>query len=136
MVCGFRNIRHLPVRLFPRVHLGQRQELLRHAGQSVCLVADVLHKFPDGASVHVVLQNGIRQQLDGGQRRFQFMRSIRNKLPPALLRGLEPLGQGVEFAGKHRQLVMPPQLHFVGVISLPDDADGGKNLPHTSGKRL
>ena len=29
MVCGFRNIRHLPVRLFPRVHLGQRQELLR-----------------------------------------------------------------------------------------------------------
>ena len=50
------------------VHLGQGQELGGHAVQALGLAADVLHEFPHGAGIHIVLQNGVRQQLDGGQR--------------------------------------------------------------------
>ena len=50
------------------VHLGQGQKLGGHAVQALGLAADVLHEFPHGVGVHIVLQNGVRQQLDGGQR--------------------------------------------------------------------
>ncbi len=54
------------------------------------------------------------------------MRSIRNKLPPALLRGLEPLGQALNSLESTASSSCPRSCIFVGVISLPDDADGGK----------
>ena len=41
---------------------------------------DVRHKIPDGLHVHVVrLQNGVRQQPDGRQRRFQLVAGVGHK---------------------------------------------------------
>ena len=58
---------------------------------------DIRHELPGGGPVDVVgLQNGIRQQPDGRQRRFQLMGGIGHKPPPGILRGLEPVCQAVE----------------------------------------
>ena len=64
------------------------------------------------------------------------MGGIGYKLPAALFRGLQAICERVEFPGEDRQLVVSTQLHFMGVISRPNDADRGKDPPHSSGKRF
>ena len=53
----------------------EREELLRHAREAVGLAANVGDEFAHRVGVHLVLQDGVGQELDGGQRRFQLMRS-------------------------------------------------------------
>ena len=119
---------------FLTVHFGQGQQLCRHAVQPLGLIADIPHKFPDGVHIHIVLQDGIRQQLDGGQGSFQLVGGIGDKPPPFLLGGVQPLGQVVDLIAQNGQLVIAAHGDLVGVVPLLNDPDGGHDLTHPAGK--
>ena len=113
---------------------GEGEKLGGHAVQAVGLVADVRYKFLHRVHVHVVLQNGIGEQLDGGEGRFQLVGGVGDKLTALALRGLQPLRQVVEFLPQHGQLVAAAHVHLVGIIPLPDHAHGGHDPVQTTGK--
>ena len=63
-------------------------------------------KSRTGLHIHLVcLQNGIRQQPDGRQRRFQLMAGVGHKPAAQGLRGLKPVRQAVEFLADLGDLV-------------------------------
>ena len=98
------------------VQSGQLQKPLGNSGQSVNFLVDIPQKFIHRLSADALgLQNRIGQQLDGGQRRFQLVRSVGNKLLPQLFGFLQPAGQLIEFAGQFGQLVLPVHMDS-GVI--------------------
>ena len=103
---------------------GQRQELLAHAGEPVGLVTDIGDEFPDGIHIHVVLQNGVGQELDGGEGGLQLMGGIGDELPPLLLGLAELIRQVIEFIAQGGQLIVAAHFDLVGVVALPDDAHG------------
>ena len=115
------------------VQPGQAQQVLGDAAEPLRLAADVRHKIPDCLHIHLVcLQNGIRQQPDGCQRRFQLMAGIRHKPAAQGLRGLEPVRQAVEFLSDLGDLVPAGDVGPMLVSAGPDLADGrqqGADLP-------
>ena len=62
------------------------------------------------------------------------MGGIGDELPAHLLRLAEPVRQVVELLGQDRQLVVTAEQDLVGVVTLPDDPDGGHDLPQAAGK--
>ena len=122
---GGGQIDNLQILIGCALRAGQRQQLFRHSVQPLGFVADVTYKFPGGLQIHVVLQNGVRQQLNGGQGGFQLVRSIGDE-PTALLLGiLELFRQLVEFVSQDGQLIVASQVYLVGVVALPDNPHGG-----------
>ena len=112
------------------VQPGQPQQVLRDPGEPFRLSADVRHKLPGGGRVHVFrLQNGIRQQPDRCQRRFQFVGSVGDKAAAGIFRSLEPVRQTIELLADLGDLIMARDLGPVTVRALPHLADGGEELP-------
>ena len=106
------------------VQAGQAQQVLGNAAETLRLVADVADKLPGGGVVHVlVLENGVRQQTDGRQGRFQLVGGIGNKLPPGALRLLEAVHQVVELPGNLGILIVAGQHRPLVVGPLPDAPD-------------
>ena len=103
---------------------GQGKQLFCHTVQPFRLIADVADKFPGGFQIHVVLQNGVRQQLNGSQRRFQLMGRVGDKAASLLLGGLQTLRQFVKFVAQNGQLIVAAHVDLVGVVALPDDPHG------------
>ena len=115
------------------VQPGQAQQVLGDAAEPLRLAADVRHKIPDCLHIHLVcLQNGIRQQPDGSQRRFQLMAGVGHKPAAQGLRGLKPIRQAVEFLSDLGDLVPAGDVGPMLVGAGPDLADGrqqGADLP-------
>ena len=72
---GLRQIHNLML-LLDRLRPGHSQQLLGQPGQAVGFVADIGDKLPHNFGVHIVLQNAVRQQLDGRKGRLQLMGRI------------------------------------------------------------
>ena len=119
------------------VQPGQAQQVLGDAGKPLGLLADVGHELPGGLRVDAVgLQNGIRQQPDGRQRRFQLVGGVGHEPATGVLRGLEPVRQAVELLADLGDLVPPPDLRPVAVRALPHLADGGEQQADLLCQRL
>ena len=110
----------------------EREQLLRHARQPVGLCADVGDEFPHRVCVHLVLQDGVGQQLDRRQRRFELVRGVGDELPFGDLCLLQLVGQLVELRRQRRVLVRAAHLNFVAVFALAHKAHGGHDPPHTA----
>ena len=110
----------------------EREELLRHAREAVGLAANVGDEFAHRVGVHLVLQDGVGQELDGGQRRFQLVRSVGDKLALLCLGFLQPVGQFVEFRCKRGKLVRAAHLNFMAVFALAHHAHRGQNFTHAA----
>ena len=119
--------------LLDALGLGECQKLLRHAGEAVGLGADVGHKFPHGLGVHVVLENGIREELDGRQGRLELVGGVGDELPLCLLRGLEAVGELVELSGQAAIFIGAVHLNLVVIFALPRQIHRGENLVHLPG---
>ena len=84
----------------PAVQPGQLEQVLGDAGQALGLLADVRHEFLGGGRIDVFrLEDGVRQQLDGRQRRLELVGGVGDEAPPGLLRLLQPVGEAVELLG-------------------------------------
>ena len=129
------GINDLAVVLNGTIQLRQRQKLLGKTAETVCLSANVADEFALGADIHFVLQNGIGQQLDGGQRRFQLMGSIGNKLPAALFRFFQTFGKIVEFLTEKIHFVVTAELDFVGIMAVAHQSDGMENTAQAAGEK-
>ena len=116
------------------VDLGQGQKLGGHAVQPLRLVADIADEFPDGFGIHVVLQNGVGKQLDGGQRGLQLMGRVGYKPAALLLGGLEPVCQVVEFVAEDSQLIAAAHVYLVRIVALLNDAHGIHDPAHPAGE--
>ena len=107
------------------VHARQAQQILGHVLEALGLVADIGDEFPHGLHVHVLgLHDAVREEADGGQRRFQLMRGVGDEAAALPLGILQIGGQGVEFPPQLGQLVLALYLHAVFVVAAGDDADG------------
>ena len=117
------------------VQPGQAQQILGDAGQALSLLADVRHKFPCGLGVHVVgLKNGVRQQADSRQRRFQLVAGIGDELAAGALRALETVGEAVELRCQLGDLVRARHLGPVTVSPLPHLTDGLQQVADAAGE--
>ena len=67
--------------------------------------------------IHIVLENGVRQQLDGGQRCFQLVGCIGHKLPSLIFGYLQTIGQMVKFVTQERQFIIAAKDKLVIVIA-------------------
>ena len=115
----------------------QAQQVLRNAAEPVGLLADVAHKFPRHARVDVLrLQNGIGEQTNTGQRRFQLVGGVRHKAAPCVLRGLQTVGQAVELARDLGDLVAAADLGTVGIGALAHLADGLQQISDARSERM
>ena len=117
------------------VQPGQAQQVLGDAAEPLRLLADVRHEFPGGGGVDILrLQNGVRQQPNGRQRRFQFVGRVGHEAPPGIFRFLQPVRQAVELLADLGDLVPPWDLRPVAVGPLPHLADGGEQPPDLAGQ--
>ena len=99
--------------------------------KAVGLRADVGDEFAHRVRVHLVLQDGIGQQLDGGQRRLELVGRVRDELALGDLRLLELVGELVELGGERGVFVRAAHLDLVAVFALAHKPHGGQDLPHT-----
>lgn len=108
------------------VQPGQAEQILCDTGEALRLLPDVCDKFPGRLPVDVLrLEDGVRQQPDGRQGRFQLVGGVGHKAAAGVLRSLEAVRQAVELLGQLGDLVMAPDLRPVAVGALPHLADGG-----------
>ena len=116
------------------VNFGQRKHFGSHPVQAFRLVANVAHKLPNGFHIHVVLQNGVCQELDGCQRCFQLVGSVGDEAVALLLRGLKPFRQIIKFIAQQGQLIVAANVHLVGIIPLLNNPHGGHDPLQTPGE--
>ena len=117
------------------VQPGQAQQVLGDAAEPLGLPANVLHKFPGGVGVHVLrLKDGVRQQADTGQGRFQLVAGVGHKAAAGGLGGLQAVRQAVELRGQLGDLVISPDGGPMAVGPLPDLTDGLEQLPDLPGE--
>ena len=111
--------------------------MLGDTGEALGLVANVPHKVPHRLRVHLlVLQDGVGQQADGGQRGLQLVGGVRDKAAADLLRGLETVGELVEFLGQMGQFVLARGLETVAVLPFTHDADGAQQSADAGGEHF
>ena len=107
------------------VQSGQAQQVFRDAGQALRLLPDVPHKLADGLSIHVPgLQDGVGEQANACQRRFQLVGGVGHKAAAHLLRGLQTVGKAVELPGNLRDFIVSAHLGPLSVVALPHLPDG------------
>ena len=113
----------------------QAQQVLGDAAEALGLAADVGDELLGGLLVHVVgLEDGVRQQPDAGQGRFQLVAGVGDKAPPGVLGGLQPVGKAVELRGDLGDLVGAAGVCPVAVRALPDVADGLQQAADLAGE--
>ena len=103
------------------IHPAQIQQFLRHFLKAVAFMYDIGDKFPDRLLVHVLILNDtVCQQGNCGNRCFQLVGSIGNKLSALLLRGLQSLCQTVKLPPKFRHLIFSLCEEALGIVSFCD----------------
>ena len=111
--------------------------MLGDPGQPVCLCPDVGNEVPQGHLVHgLVLENGVCQQPDGGQRGLQLVGGVGYEAPAHLLRGLETVSELVKLLRQQGQLVPARGLEPVPILPLPHNADGAEQGGKAGGEHL
>ena len=119
----------------PAVQPGQSQQVLGDAGEALRLRPDVRDELPGGLRVDVLrLEDGVRQQPDGRQRRLQLVGGVGNKPAAGVLRGLEAVRQAVELLRQLGDLVVATDLGPMTVGPLPHLPDGGEQLADLPGQ--
>ena len=129
------HIRHINDLMLLRALLTAREheQLLRHAVEAFCLAADVRDELTHRARVHLILQDGVGQELDRRQRRFQLMRRIGDKLPLRGLGFLQARSELVKFLGEGRKFVRAVHLYRVGILALTRKTHRREDGAHSAG---
>ena len=115
----------------------QPQQVLGNAAQPFRLPPDVGDELLCGLLVHVIrLQDGVRKQPYARQRCFQLVAGVGDEPPPGVLRGLQSVGQAVEFRRDLGDLVGAAGVSPVAVRALTHLADGLQKPADLPGQHL